>query len=286
MSAMTHNELAADLAAHLAGNTRRMVWLDTQLGPSGSKRPDVFTLTKSYVDFDPTIYEVKVSVADLRSDVTAGKYQAYFKFAHAVWFALPAGMAAPADIPRECGIITRGDKGWRAVRRPVPQRLDTLPRDAWMKLLIDGVTRERTGPKVRERVISSWSLERTHRKQLGEDVCEAVKSLEGARARAEQMRLRADAELKDAREEIRRQGEEAEPRLVELRALRAELCDLLGIKHDRRGDPADDAFEIKRALRELRSPVSQLAENLRWSLDNLRRALDAAVEADRALDGE
>lgn len=36
MQKMTHNELAEDLAQHLRGGTGRMVWTDTQLGPSGS----------------------------------------------------------------------------------------------------------------------------------------------------------------------------------------------------------------------------------------------------------
>ena len=33
---MTHDELQEDLATHLRGNTDRMVWTNTQLGPAAS----------------------------------------------------------------------------------------------------------------------------------------------------------------------------------------------------------------------------------------------------------
>lgn len=44
---LTHDELAADLAAKLRTD-RRMVWTDIQLGPSGSPRPDVYAIFKSF----------------------------------------------------------------------------------------------------------------------------------------------------------------------------------------------------------------------------------------------
>ena len=67
-----HDELAKDLAQHLACSNDRMIWLDMQLGPSGSPRPDVFTAPKSYSGFKPIAYECKVSVSDFRSDITSG----------------------------------------------------------------------------------------------------------------------------------------------------------------------------------------------------------------------
>ena len=81
-----HNALAKDLADHLLGNPRRLAWLDIQLGPVHSPRPDVYTLDKSYVQPCPTAYEVKVSVQDFRSDVTSGKWQTYLNYAEAVYF--------------------------------------------------------------------------------------------------------------------------------------------------------------------------------------------------------
>lgn len=65
---MKHDDLQEDLATHLRGNTDRMVWTNTQLGPVGSPRPDVFTVDKSFARFAADAYEVKVSVSDLRHD--------------------------------------------------------------------------------------------------------------------------------------------------------------------------------------------------------------------------
>lgn len=134
---MTHDQLQEDLACHLRAGTDRMVWCNTQLGPVGSPRPDVFTVNKSFSKFRTDSYEIKVSVSDLRSDVTSGKWQSYRKFSNVVWFAFPRGMAPLDLIPKECGVILRSESGWRAARKPVAQVLDTLPRDAWLKLLMD-----------------------------------------------------------------------------------------------------------------------------------------------------
>lgn len=86
---MKHNDLMHALAANLRGNSDRMVWEDMQLGPSGSPRPDVYTIMKSYTSPLPTAYECKVSVADFRGDVVSGKWQAYLRFAGAVVFVSP-----------------------------------------------------------------------------------------------------------------------------------------------------------------------------------------------------
>jgi hypothetical protein len=134
---MTHDQLQEDLACHLRAGTDRMVWTNTQLGPVGSPRPDLFTINKSFSKFRTDAYEIKVSVSDLRSDVTSGKWQSYRKFSNVVWFAFPRGMAPLDLIPTECGVILRSETGWRAARKPVAQVLDTLPRDAWLKLLMD-----------------------------------------------------------------------------------------------------------------------------------------------------
>ena len=68
MSDWQHDQLAEDLAAHLKAPDR-MVWLNMQLGPRGSPRPDVYTIYKSYVRPQPTAYEVKISREDFRSDI-------------------------------------------------------------------------------------------------------------------------------------------------------------------------------------------------------------------------
>ena len=166
---MTHDQLQEDLASHLRAGTDRMVWTNTQLGPVGSPRPDVFTVNKSFSRFRTDCYEIKVSVPDLRSDLTSGKWQSYRKFGHAVWFAFPRGMVPLDLIPKECGVILRSDSGWRAARKPVAQVLDTLPRDAWLKLLMDG-PRGPAEPAMRNG--SDWRMRDIIAKKMGKEVAE------------------------------------------------------------------------------------------------------------------
>lgn len=52
-----HDDLAHDLASYLRGMTDRRVWVDMQLGPSGSPRPDVYTIPCSFTRFTPLAYE-------------------------------------------------------------------------------------------------------------------------------------------------------------------------------------------------------------------------------------
>lgn len=203
---MKHDELQDDLAAQLRGNTDRMVWTNTQLGPSGSPRPDVFTVDKSYARFSTDAYEIKVSVSDLRRDVTSGKWQSYRAFAHRVWFAFPRGMVSADEIPRECGIITRGDAGWRAARKPIAQVLDTLPRDAWLKLLIESSPASAVGHRTEPRAASQWRAQQAIREKLGDEVAElfyARKSADASYEIATQRRKDAIASINKEVERMR-----------------------------------------------------------------------------------
>lgn len=186
---MTHNQVANSLAAHLRGNTDRMVWTDTQLGPSGSPRPDVFTINKSYSRFAADAYEVKVSVSDLRHDLTEGKWQKYRQFAHRVWFAFPRGLAPITEVPRECGVILMGEGGaWRAARKPISQPRDTLPHDAWMKLLLESHPRALevdTLESMRARQAADWKVQEILRTRLGEEAARLFGDLQAARTRFE-----------------------------------------------------------------------------------------------------
>lgn len=190
---MTHDDLQNSLAEHLLGSTDRMVWTNTQIGPAGSPRPDVFTVAKSFSRFAADAYEIKVSLSDLRRDTTSGKWQRYRPFAHRVWFAFERGLAPLTEIPRECGVILRGDGGtWRAARKPISQVLDTLPRDAWLKLLMDFGSQYRTEPRLR--LMSEWRAQEIVRRQWGDKLAELL----AARTRADgayEYQTRRQAEL-------------------------------------------------------------------------------------------
>lgn len=143
-TAWKHDDLAEDLAMHLGRNTDRIIWTDMQLGPSGSPRPDVYSIPKSYSGFKPLAYECKVSVSDFRSDITKGKWQSYLKYASGVIFAVPQGLITKEDIPKGCGLIIRSESGWRMAKGPTLAPIaNDLPKDFWIKLVIDGVDRSK-----------------------------------------------------------------------------------------------------------------------------------------------
>lgn len=130
-----HNDLAHDLAVHLRSGGGRMVWVDIPMGPAGSPRPDVYAIKpQSFANAQIMAYEVKISVADLRSDLTSGKWQKYLAFSEGVTFAVPQGLCGPSDIPKECGLMIRGERQWRTLRKA---RLSTcdLGRSVCLKLL-------------------------------------------------------------------------------------------------------------------------------------------------------
>jgi hypothetical protein len=240
----THDGLLDDLATHLR-QPERMVWCDMQLGPSGSPRPDVFTMQKSYSKPAPAAFEIKISRSDLRSDTTSAKWQSYLKFAGSVTFAVPDGLCTVADIPEMCGLIVRKDQVWRYARRPTVQRVD-LPKDAYMKLLIDGVNRTHASRRPAPRQVDMWRGSEVVRKRFGEAVEKAARDMVSLQIRIDQLKdhyAYQDAEMRK-RVEIERQLllKEAEKEIPKLTELRDALCAMLEI------DPKSGSYLIRNAL--------------------------------------
>ncbi len=224
---MTHDELARDLAAHLRSD-KRMTWCDMQLGPSGSPRPDVFAIFKSYSNPCPTAYEVKVSKSDFRADVTAGKWQSYLQFAHGVYFACEGDLISKNDVPAHCGLIVLRT-GWRIAKKAVLSP-SVLPQDACIKLLIDGVERE--GPARRQHSFESYRAADLAAAKFGEtvgrilrDTIAAERQLDGVKYYIE--RLEADGRLRA--EQIRKEAADS------VEPLRKEICEILGLPPDTGG---------------------------------------------------
>lgn len=272
-----HNDLANDLAAHLRANTDRMVWTDMQLGPAASPRPDVFTLPKSYAKFQPMVYEIKVSVADFRRDVTAGKWHSYRDFACGIVFATPKGLISKDDLPKGCGLMTRNDEGWHTVKAPTLSPIDSLPHEAWMKLLIDGAGR--LGKENRHR----FFMENVAQKKIGEKYGAGVALLLANRdnrigALNEEV-ARHERDLKVARDMQAREKQDQAERLAkdgrEIDQEREALCAALGLK------PRSSVWEITRALRDVREHLSADDEvgRVRDQLAQARRSLQFAIEA-------
>lgn len=173
-----HDDLAHDLAAHLRGLSDRRVWVDMQLGPAASTRPDVYTMPCSFTRFTPLAYECKVSVSDFRADVTKGKYTDYLGYASGVIFACPAGLLKRDDIPKGAGLMTRSDEGWRVVKAPSLSKCPDLPRSLWLKLVMDGERRDHERAVHMEamckRDLNEYRAAAKIRQQYGEVVAAAI----------------------------------------------------------------------------------------------------------------
>ncbi|WP_175698505.1 hypothetical protein [Burkholderia ambifaria] len=275
-----HDDLAKDLAAHLRGASDRLVWTDMQLGPAGSPRPDVYTVPCSFARFQPVAYECKISVADFRRDVTAGKWTSYLRFAAGVIFAAPAGLLKKEDIPAGCGLIMRGPDGWRSLKGPTLKNVDNLPRDAWIKLIIDGMGRlaDQSYEQLRAGLCNEWTLEKKLRARLGDVVADAVRD-----------RLNAERRLKAATERLEHLAEEAENErhlildrakkhaerdAEQIDSARIELAHALGL-------PASaGAWQIASACKQAARRVCLDSEvkRLRQQLERIQVAIESAAE--------
>lgn len=252
MTTWTHNALVRDLAEHLRTSTDRMVWEDMQLGPAGSPRPDCYAVPKSYTRFTPLAYEIKISVTDYRRDVTAGKWQSYLRYAAGVTFAVPVGLVSKSDLPPTCGLMVRGPDGWKTLKAPTLAHVETLPRDAWLKLLIDGIARQHRDPTLRE--LDPWLAAREIRKRHGDRIGCLLQDLTHAESK-----LQADIDSVNATLERRRQAAQQNAERILQEALReseqvsaaqALLTEIVGL-------PAGSSpFMIAGAVARLRSELA------------------------------
>lgn len=266
-----HDELAHDLADMLRGGDR-VVWENMQLGPSGSPRPDVYTVPKSYANFRPIAYEAKISVSDFRRDVTAGKWQSYLRYASGVVFAVPAGLVDKSEIPKGCGLMIRGENAWRTVKGPTLSRVENLPLEAWLKLFIDGFGRCDTPIKARSAEV--WLHSAQARKTLGEKVSRLMQDIASAESWAnyeiERLRVKREgaiAEQNKLAEEIKARAA-LDAKTVE--GIRMELAVALGLPSEA------TTFQIQRAARFAAEALNrdEEIERLRGLINAMRRTFE------------
>jgi len=274
---MKHDELMMRLADHLASLQDRMMWTDMQLGPSGSPRPDVYTIRKSYSDPRPMAYEVKVSVSDFRSDITKGKWQSYLQFASSVTFVVPKGLVAKTDIPNGCGLITYSEDSdsFYTVKAPTLQKV-ALPERAMLKLLIDGV--ERQHKTDRAKCFNQFTQEKSLRKKFGDRVAAAVFDVERAESSALHKVANAERQLEhlQTRYESEKERFEDTRRGAEREANRAlaEVGETLGL------DPevSYSAFQIQNRIRQTLLALDK--DEVISSLNNKLRRIRDAIAAE------
>jgi hypothetical protein len=98
--------------------------------------PDVFSIRNTTVEdyVEPVVHEVKVARSDLLADLKRpAKRAAYLQLGGECWYVLRAGIAAPEEIPAECGVLV-ADGGALEVARPAPRRPARLGFAVWMAL--------------------------------------------------------------------------------------------------------------------------------------------------------
>lgn len=139
------HELLVERVAREMTRAGRVAWrglsLRAQVGEAWAiAMPDVFSIRHTTVEayLEPVVHEVKVSRADLLSDLrNAPKRAAYLQLSSACWYVIRAGIATVDEIPPECGVlVATGDPGAPAldVARPAPKRPMRMPFGLWMAL--------------------------------------------------------------------------------------------------------------------------------------------------------
>jgi hypothetical protein len=103
-------------------------------------RPDVFSVRHTSVEdyLQPMVHEVKVSRADLLSDLRhAAKRESYQWLSCETYYVFPAGVAEPAEVPQEFGVwVLNGtiESGTLDLVRPARHAPCKLPFAVWMAL--------------------------------------------------------------------------------------------------------------------------------------------------------
>ncbi len=267
-----HDDLARDLAEHLIHRTGRRAFLDMQLGPAGSPRPDVFTICHSYQSPEPISYECKVTRSDLMRDTASGKWTKYLKFSTGVVFAIPKGLANKDEIPRAAGLIVRSENVWRMARRPIFNPV-VIPQFALFKIAFDS-SRAEVGREPSPRTAEPWFVARKLRDDLGSEIAEILKDTVAARDRIEDLKSyakklseRAEAD-RLAHQKFQWRQQEAEK--ANISADREALARLLGL------DPQARMNEISSAMRRVRERIGEGGEvkHLRAVLDDIGGALN------------
>jgi hypothetical protein len=144
-------------------------------GAKGTPIADVVTFKPSFTNFCMAVYEVKVARGDFLHEIKGGKYALYLPHCQRFYFACPSGLVTIDEIPPECGLIVRGDKGWK-VAKGAPAREIETPLETVQSMLFHRLKASRRSKALHD---VAWMLRqnpeyRTLPKKFGEWVSEAV----------------------------------------------------------------------------------------------------------------
>lgn len=209
---MTRREWTTDaLTADLAGKLRADRYLaaaEVMLDPHSLQRADLLAMPRRLEHGPMLIVEVKTSRADLLGDLRREKWRGYLRHG-AVAFAFPAGLADPAEIPKEAGLLVRIDQGWswkRSARlREAPKASDYLYRrmclSAWDQ------SASLTEARLRPKAAKVWLDAKEQRKRKAAEWAQIGLDLENYRRWAAEAREECNRLQKEkwkAQDELRR----------------------------------------------------------------------------------
>jgi hypothetical protein len=139
-AAVTASEALADLGLWAPEGVDEAALTTSAKGTWRIARPDVFSVRNTSVEayLQPVVHEIKVSRADLLSDLRhAAKRESYRWLCSACYYVFPAGIAKPNEIPEEFGVwVLHGDieDGRLEQLRPARHSACKLPFAVWMSL--------------------------------------------------------------------------------------------------------------------------------------------------------
>lgn len=138
-----HEELVTRVVVEMQ-RAGRLVWRGLRLRapPPGEAAswpvamPDVFSIRNTSVEdgVEPIVHEVKVSRADLLSDLrNERKRAAYRALSSQCWYVIKAGIGQDDEIDPSYGVLVAHGSGLQVVR-PAPRRPMRMPLAVWMVL--------------------------------------------------------------------------------------------------------------------------------------------------------
>lgn len=145
-SRSAHDELVMQVAQRMQ-QEGRIAWTQLALraqvdGAWTQAIPDVFSVRNTTVEayLEPVVHEIKVSRADLLSDLKRPeKRAAYLAMASQVYYVLGLNaegkpIAEADEVPHECGVMVTTTDGPKIVRVAPKQPFSELRFDVWMAL--------------------------------------------------------------------------------------------------------------------------------------------------------
>jgi hypothetical protein len=249
---MHHDGLIRTLMEHLQsqGPPPWCVVCEQTLGPTWVRnhpgRADVVAIKVSWARPCIRIYEVKASRADLRSDLTSGKWMKYLDDCNQFYFATPKGLVKKGELPENAGLIVRSEKGWRCQRHPTMRSQDPTPTFLLAMLFAKHHEREPVGERAKR--IAKW---RAELREEGRDLARSLRRI-------------GQHEAAEALEQQRFWKERRRMQDEERRDLAAILIEA--------GLPTNP-WELRRALEDLRKQ-RPVPTNLKFAPEQLRKVAD------------